>query len=282
MKIGICSTDFEPATIDKLFRKVSSFGFNALQFSYVSIGMDEIPEKISSETIEQLKAASKKYDVEIVAVNATFNLIDYDKERLKRNIKNVEVLCKANKMLGCKLLTLCTGSRSHENMWNWHKDNSTREAWDEMTENMGRVVDIARKYDMYLGIEIEANNVVTTPELARKLIDNVGYDKLKVIIDCANLFWAGKAYSKNAKQTIQNAFDIIGNDIILAHGKDIAESDGIEFAPTGKGIVDYDLFINLLKKYGYTDAMVIHGIYSEELMDDCVAFIRKKIEEHNV
>jgi len=244
--------------------------------------MEEIPEKIEDEILDQLNAASKKYDVEIAAVNATFNLIDYDKERLARNQRSMEELCRANQKLGCKLLTLCTGSRSHESMWEWHKDNEKREAWEELLENVRPVVEAARRYDMYLGIETEANNVVMTPEMASRFMKEVGYPKLKVIIDCANLFWAGKAHPENVDSTIQGAFQWFGNDIILAHGKDIGESDGIEFAATGHGIVNYDLFLSLLKEYNYSGPMVMHGIYDEALMEGCVRFMRDKIKASGI
>ena len=282
MKIGICSTDFENDSIDGIFKKIHKYGFDAVQFSYVSIGMDEIPKEIPDEIIDEINASLKKYDVEIVAVNATFNLIDHDKKRLERNIKNMETMCKANKKLGCKLLTLCTGSRSHESMWSYHPDTAKKDAWDELMMNIKPVIKTAEKYDMYLGIETEAKNVVMTPDMARKFIDESGSDRMKVILDCANLFHAGDAHKENVEKTIRDAFDKLGNDIILAHGKDIAESDGIDFAPVGEGIVDYDLFLELLKKYNYKGAMVIHGIYDESLMDGCVKFIKEKIKEHNM
>ncbi|MFR4987591.1 sugar phosphate isomerase/epimerase family protein [Anaerotruncus colihominis] len=277
MKIGICSTDFEPSCVEELFRKASGYGFDAMQFSYSSIGMDEIPQEISTEITDALCAASRQYGVEIVAVNATFNLIDTDRERLARNIRSIDAMCRANQRLGCRLLTLCTGSRSPESMWAWSPDNASPEAWQELACNIRPVVETARRYEMYLGVETEASNVVMTPELARRFLDQTGYEKLKIIADCANLFQKGQAHPQYVGPVIRHAFEQFGCDIVLAHGKDIAESDSILFAPTGQGIVDYDLFLSLLKQHGYKGPMVLHGIYDEALMAGCAAFMRQKL-----
>lgn len=282
MKIGVCSTDFAPTGIDELFRKISGHGFDAVQFSYISIGMDEIPETIPDEVIEAIGDAARKYGVEIAAVNATFNLIDADRERLARNIRSVEEMCRANRLLGCDLLTLCTGSRNQESMWGWHPDNDKQEAWDELETNLRPLVETALRYDMYLGIETEANNVVMTARRARRLMDETGCKKLKVILDCANLFHKGEAHRENVDKIIREAFRLLGNDIVLAHGKDLADSDDLVFVPTGTGIVDFDLFLELLKQHGYSGAMVMHAIYDEAQMDGCVEFMREKIKAHGL
>ena len=127
-------------------------------------------------------------------------------------------------------------------------------------------------------METEAANVVQTPQLARKMLDEIGSPHLKMVIDCANLFLSGTAHRENAAATIQSAFDAFGAEIALAHGKDIADSDGIEFAPVGTGIVDYDLFLRLLYQYGYRGALIEHGIYKENLMPACVDFLSEKIK----
>jgi hypothetical protein len=83
-------------------------------------------------------------------------------------------------------------------------------------------------------------------------MDEIGSDKLKMILDCANLFHAGTAYRENVQDVIAHAFDLFGDDIVIAHGKDIKEGSGIEFCGTGLGIVDFGFTAMMLEKYGYT------------------------------
>ena len=95
---------------------------------------------------------------------------------------------------------------------------------------------------------------------------SVSSDKLKMILDCANLFHAGRAHPEFVRETLDAAFEAYGNDIVIAHGKDIREGDGIEFCGTGRGIVDFAYTAKLLEKWNFTGGMFLHGIYDESDM----------------
>jgi len=80
-------------------------------------------------------------------------------------------------------------------------------------------------------------------------------------MDCANLFHAGEAKRENVHRIVRHAFDVFGDDVVIAHGKDIMESEGIKFCPTGEGVIDYTQFIGLLKEHNYNGDMILHGIF---------------------
>jgi sugar phosphate isomerase/epimerase len=144
---------------------------------------------------------------------------------------------------------------------------------------MAQLLPVAEQYALYLGIETEAANVISSPERARRIIDEMQSPRLKIIMDCANLFPRHTARRDNVAPMIRKAFDYLGSDIILAHGKDISESDEIVFASPGKGIIDYGLFLELLRQYGYQGGMLLHGIRSESEIRGCMAFIQSVIDE---
>lgn len=170
------------------------------------------------------------------------------------------------KRLGVNIISLCSGTRYRDYLWTYHEDNGTYEAWADMLDSMKRATEIAEENGIVLALETEAANVVDTPEKARLLMDTVGSPYLKMIIDCANLFHAGKAKKENVQSIIAHAFEVFGKDIVIAHGKDIRESGGIEFCPTGEGIIDFDQFTRLLIKYEFKGDMLLHGIFDEEKM----------------
>ena len=76
---------------------------------------------------------------------------------------------------------------------------------------------------------------------------------------------------------LERAMNSFGEDIVLAHGKDIRESDGIDFCGTGFGIVDFPYMLDLLHDAGYSGDMMLHGIYNEADMPGCLAFMRRCI-----
>lgn len=167
-------------------------------------------------------------------------------------------------------------------MWEGHPDNSSDEAWAELIQTTRALISIAERHRVYLGVETEASNVISSAQKARRYLDEISSPYLKIVMDCANLFAPGTAHPSNVRDVIGEAFELLGNDIVIAHGKDILESPGISFTSTGKGIVDFDLFLSLLKKHGYKGGMMLHGIKHKSDIPFCVDFIRRKINEHGM
>lgn len=279
MRTGICTTDFEhsthPAyTAETVFKKISAMGYACTQFAFSSIaeteftptGQIEIPEFIPSSALAAAEKASAKYSVPICVLNGTFNMAHPDEEVHEEGLKRLSRLMDAANALGCGMISLCSGSGNRDHLWRPSPENTKKSAWDRMFPTMVRAVEEAEKKNIVLAIESEASNVIQTPEAARRVMDEIGSDKLKMILDCANLFHAGTAHPENVCDTIEHAFDLFGEDIVIAHGKDIREGDGIEFCGTGLGIVDFAFTAMMLEKYGYTGDMFLHGIYDEEYM----------------
>ena len=192
-------------------------------------------------------------------------------------LKRLETIIAASSRLSCELITLCTGSRNRTNMWAPHQDNETIEAWRDMVLIMEQALEIAERYDVTLGLETEASNIVNTPAKARRLIEEMGSSRLKVILDCANLFRAGMAKKELVRPVIKEAFDLLGDDVVLAHGKDLLETPGIEFTGAGKGIIDFDYFFSELENIGYNNGFILHGIKQEKDIPFCVDYIMKKV-----
>ena len=70
---------------------------------------------------------------------------------------------------------------------------------------------------------------------------------------------------------------LVENNIFLIHGKDLARAEGVNFAPCGRGIVDYDYYFQRVKQIGYDGPMIIHGVHPESLFEESVAFMKKAI-----
>lgn len=279
MRTGICTTDFEhsthPAyTAETVFSIISEMGYTCTQFAFSSIaetgftptGQIEIPQFIPSSALTAAEKASAKYSVPICVINGTFNMAHPDEEVRTEGLRRLSILMDAANALGCGMISLCSGSGNRDHLWRPSPENTEKSAWDRMFPTMARAVEEAEKKNIVLAIESEASNVIQTPETARRVMDEIGSDKLKMILDCANLFHAGTAYRENVCDTIEHAFDLFGEDIVIAHGKDIKEGNGIEFCGTGLGIVDFGFTAMMLEEYGYTGDMFLHGIYDEDYM----------------
>ncbi len=292
MRTGVCTTDFEHEgqplrNADSLFAVIRGYGFEAVQFAFSSIaetgfvptGEIEIPAAIPYAAVLQADRAARKYDLPIEVINGTFNMAHPDSAVREEGLRRFAILVDAAAALGAKSISLCSGSRNAAHLWTWSPDNDTQEAWDAMFDTISRAVALAEKGGITLAIESEAANIIDTPENARRVMDEVGSPNLKMILDCANLFHRGKAHPENVQDVIGHAFDLFGKDIVIAHGKDIREGDGIEFCGTGRGIVDFAFTARKLREAGYTGDMFLHGIYDEDDMLRSIAHWKNAMKD---
>lgn len=272
--LAMYSPELRRDTVERLFDAVKLYGFEQVQFDFLSVCEEELPPSLEAPLLDRVKLAAADRCLTICAVNGTFNLIHPNRQVVAENIARFEVLAKGCTALGCKLITLCTGTRDRTSMWRWHEENESPEAWDDLLWAMEQLLTIAKRYDLLLGVEPEASNVVNTPEKARLLLDTMQSDQLKVIFDPANLFHVGDARPEKAISILEHAFGLLWEDIALAHGKDIHAGEGISFTGAGRGIVPYEHFFSLLESIGYQGPLVAHGIHSEADFPYSVAFLR--------
>ena len=282
MRLGVCTTDFPRMRAQALFDKIAAFGFGCAQFSFaqaeeadpIEPGVHEMPARVSKAVIHAVREGARAAGVSLRAINGTFNMAHPDPAVREEGLRRLSLAIEAAGELDVGIVTLCTGTRNTSHLWRPSPLNHTREAWNDMRDTVGAAVRLAEAGGVTLAIETEASNVVDTPERARRLLSEMGSRHLKIIMDCANLFRPGMARSDNVRPTIEHAFNVLEGEIVLAHGKDIRASEGIEFCPTGEGIVDYPFFLEKLDQAGYRGDMILHGIFSEDAMRRAVAFMR--------
>jgi sugar phosphate isomerase/epimerase len=283
MKIGISTTDFPQMPAERLFGQIGGLGCEIIQLGLANLaesdfakdGIFEIPESIGSRAIKAVKAAGR-YGLGIAAINGTFNMAYPDRGVREEGVRRFgELAAAASGEMGCGIITLCSGTRNKNRLWERHSDNETPSAWADMMGTMKMLADIAERRGVTLAIETEASNIIDTPEKARDALGEIGSDRLGMIIDCANLFRRGEAIRPNVDGRIKKAFELFGDRIVLAHGKDVCESaEELRFCPTGEGIVNYELYINLLNEYGYAGDMILHGIYDVAKMPAALDYMR--------
>ena len=139
-----------------------------------------------------------------------------------------------------------------------------------MRETVRRCAEAADARGLVLCVEVEASNVVNTPEKARALLDSVG-SAVKIVLDPANLFHMGTAHPGNVAETLRNALRLLSRDTVLLHGKDVREGEGLSFCGAGEGIAD---FAALLAGCPGAQAMLLHGAYEDAAIAKSLGFLR--------
>ena len=278
MALGLYSPEIPERAPDRLFARAAGLGAKAMQFSFASTHGQELPPALPREQAEEIGRQARAAGVAIEAVNGTFNMLE-GAERLEEDLRRFRGVASVLDALGCRCMTLCTGSYSPAGMWVYHPDNGGEEAFLRAVAVTKRLLPIAEDFDLRLLVETEASNAICTPERTRRYLDAVASPRLGVVMDCANLFPAGTAQRRNVRPTIERAFRLLGGDVVLAHGKDVLEAEKPAFTAPGLGIVDYPFFFQQLRAVGYRGSLILHGIKQAEQLEPSVRRMRALLEQ---
>jgi sugar phosphate isomerase/epimerase len=274
MQIGIISDEIARPSPAESAAAIAAYGMTAVQLAMRRYLGEMLPAEPDPAALERIAGAFRQNRLAIAAISGTFNLAHPLPAVRQEGVRRFKILAACCRDLGCPLLTLCTGSRDPDNMWRRHPDNDSQEAWRDMAATMRQVLDVAESNNLDVAFECEVSNVVGTVAKAKRIIRESGSGRLKIIMDCANLFHPGEARPSRVREIIGHAFAELGGQIALAHGKDIAAGDGIRFVTTGRGIIDYSFFMQQLKACGYGGAFILHGIQQESELPGCLRLIR--------
>jgi sugar phosphate isomerase/epimerase len=254
MKIGIFAKTFNRPTIDELFQAIASYGIYSAQFNMSCAGLETFPRQVSSELVQRITDAAGKATIELPALSGTFNMAHPDPAIRFDGLEKFEFLCEVAVQLRIPVVTLCTGTRDPVNMWKWHPDNDSEEAWDDMVQSIEAALRIAEKYSLILAFEPESENVANSASRARKLLDELRNPRLRIIIDPANLI----SPKRNQKEVLDGAFTLLRDAIVIAHAKD--RNNDFEPCAAGKGILDFEYYLRCLKEIGFSGPLIMHGL----------------------
>src|SRR6266516_5411643 len=272
MQLGIFARTFLRPTLEETFDAVVEHGLHCVQFNMACAGLPSLPDHIESDVIARIRRKAVSREISIAAVSGTFNMIHPDPEQRQVGLQRLHVLASVCKGMGTSVITLCTGTRDPANMWRWHPENTSPQAWEDLLSSMDAALHIAEEEGIILAFEPERANVINTAARGRALLDTMQSSRLKVVMDPANLIM-----SENKQQmyhVLDEEFEMLGEHIVIAHAKDIGPDN--TFRAAGSGILDYDYYLRLLKASAFDGPLIIHSL-NEAQVDAAVGFLRERL-----
>jgi sugar phosphate isomerase/epimerase len=271
MQIGIFTKVFARPTLAEVLDAVAATGLKFVQFNMESTGLAPMPDEIPAELAKRIREETTARGLTIASVQGTFNMSHPEEEHRKMGLRQLRVIAEVCDTLGASNIAICIGTRDRENMWRHHPDNVTPEAWRDMTGCVREALRMAEDLGLTLALEPEVTNLVDSAKQARRLLDEMSSPHLKITMDAANLFHAGEL--PRMKEVLEEAFALLGRDIVLAHAKDILQDGEAGQEPAGKGLLDYPRYLALLKGCGFPGPLLLHGLPETEV-PDCVGFLK--------
>jgi sugar phosphate isomerase/epimerase len=281
VRLGVFAKTFARSSPEGVFDALARHDLRETQFNMSVAGLRPMPDEIAPSLADRVREAAAERNIALVAISGTFNMIHPDATVRRDGLRRLGVLAGACERLGTSTVTLCTGTRDPEDMWRRHPDNGTPEAWRDLLAAMQVALETAEGHGVTLAFEPETGNVVDSAEKGRRLLDEMRSPRLKVIMDAANLFDAEDPARRlsRSEEILEEAFELLGGDLLLAHAKDVKVSG--EVVAAGKGDLDYALYLKHLIEAGYGGPLVMHGLAEEEV-EGSLAFLRRKLAEAGI
>jgi sugar phosphate isomerase/epimerase len=273
--IGVMTTEFDAPTFEETADLITGHQISSVQLQLGSAieevttvdalmrGLDVLGDMITEDLAIRSRELLHARGIDVAAVDGTYNMVHPDPERRARNLDHLVRLIELAPTFGTDIVTLCTGTRD-EVMWRPHRDNQSDEAWADLVAQLRVATEAAEAAGIRLAFEPEYNNVVNSARQARRLIDEVGSPALKVLMDAANLFHSGDL--DRMREHLDETFDLVGRDIVLAHAKDLDHDGDAGGRAAGLGRLDYSHYLSDLQACGFDGAIVLHQL--KELAPD--------------
>ena len=273
MQLGIFAKTFSRRSLGETLDAVAAHQIDAIQFNMAVTGGPSLPAEIPQAVSEHVRAAVGARGLTMSAVSGTYNMAHPDHGVRSDGQARLATLIAAAPALGTRVVTLCTGTRDPDDMWRAHPGNGSPEAWKDSLEQIAAALTVAEHHDVVLAFEPEHNNVVGDAAAGRRLLDELRSEHLRVVIDAANLIQPGEL--DRQRDTLREAFELLGDALVLAHAKDVREDGTV--VPAGSGGLDYALYAQLLRDAAFDGPLVLHGL-SEEQVPTAADFVRAQLE----
>ena len=271
MQVGIMSGHFARPTLEETLDAILGHDIRHLQFNISSVNVQgPLADKLAKAPI--VRTETEKRDMTVSALGGETNMVAIDEQEREHAIERLKLLISACGPMGTSVIATCTGSRHPQSMWRKHPDNETSEAWRVLHNTLEQVLPVAEAAGVTIAFEPEVNNVANTAKKSRRLIDEMGSPNLKVVMDAANLFGEGEL--PRMTEILDEAFDLLGDHIAIAHGKDLDHDGDAGHLAAGTGKLDYEHYVSLLCKLAFDVPIILHGL-GEDQVDDAVAMLRR-------
>lgn len=240
MKLGVFAKTYERSSVEEVFESAARDGISCVQFNLACSALDTLPDQPVPEAITgEILWAARRHGIEIAAVSGTFNMA--------HPLASMRVARPSGKSLSTSL--------------------------EDLVATLTQTLSAAEATGVTLAVEPQPANIVSDALWERRLLDTFNSDRLKIVLDPANLAHLDAPNGDRAR--LAEAVDLLAAETILVHAKD-RRADG-SVCPADQGIVEFLPFLRRLQDAGYNGPLIIHGIKEEEV-PPAVAHLRATLQ----
>jgi len=243
MDVGVVSRSFPQLSNQETAELLSKNGFKwtELCFSqtdsnyWVYNGRSDMSKLTDEESI-RIVETYRNEGIEVKAIGVFTNLLETDKKEEEENLAYFERLIEIASINKVPYVSTECGfipGKRGVNAETYEVD------FQRIVENVKRLSEKAEQYNVSIAIEPCVLDIIPSAKRMVDFIDQVGSNRVKVLLDPANLI---------ANNNEEDMFAYLSNHIAYFHGKDRKVNDTYGRA-IGDGDINWPLFLHLYHKY---------------------------------
>ena len=220
--VGLCG-DFHTLTSDEI-AKIKALEFTGLSFHFRSAEIPSVPPDACSRCVQMLEAAN----LDLVQFGITYEecLFHPDAAVRKAAIASVQRGMATAVSLNAHHYLFRPGSLNPDGAWTSHPDNHLPESMERLIDTLKPIAEHAEKHELTLVMETHAVSIMDSPETCRKIVERVGSERLRIVMDFVNHFQTLQQVY-NSEKRLNHIFDVMGPVAPMAHIKDIQVQNGL-------------------------------------------------------
>ncbi len=220
--VGLCG-DFRTLSTDEI-RKIKSLGFTGLSFHFSSAEIPSVPADAVDRCRDMLASAA----LDLVQFGITYPecLFHPEGDVRKAGIASVARGMATAVALNAHYYLFRRGSLNPDGAWTSHPDNHLPQSMERLIETLKPIAEHAERHELTLVMETHAVSIMDSPETCREVVERVGSDRLRIVMDFVNHFQSLRQVYESAAR-LNHIFDVMGAVAPMAHIKDINVQNGL-------------------------------------------------------
>ncbi len=278
MKIGVRVHDFGKSDAKTLAKLAHDIGFNGVQLvlNKAIEGESGLPGTLTKEKARQFYEDFRSYGLDICMLGAYFNPVHSDKEKVKTLIDKFDEHLRFANDFHAGYVGSETGS-FNDDKWTYNPLNRTEDAFQEVKRIFKYLANKAEEYNAKIALEGAFGHCMYEPKQLKRLVDEIGSNNVFYTVDIYN--YLDISNYERQEEIFDECIKLFNDKIAIFHLKDFVVEEGkLKQCCIGRGIMNYDYMIPIIKEKCPTSYLVFEGSKPED-MQFSFNFIKNKLGE---
>lgn len=245
MNIGIRMHDAAPGTLRERAGFIREQGFSCVHLALSKTIDPKLMEPAAATPGLAAQVRHDLGDIDLAVLGCYLNLTHPDEAAYRDILKRYSAHLQLARWMNAGCVGTETGNPNAGYTYDPARSH-TPEALEMFIRRVAPVVECAEHFGVTLAIEPVYTHIVHDGKAARKVLDAVASDNLKIILDPVNLLHTDNIDRRD--DVIREAIDLLGDDVVIIHMKDYQRTEnGLQSMACGLGEMDYTDILRFAK-----------------------------------